>query len=320
MGERAPALSAVVAIVSDTTRARYDTTHLERALEALGRQKDAPAMEIVVPYIAPLPGLERLRARWPDARFLEIADAKRYRAGGGREHHDELHARGVEASRGEIVAILEDHGCPAPGWAKAMMRAHRNPWAGVGGAIQNAVQRPLNRAVYYCDFGGYGKPAPGAPATTISDANSAYKRSALDAIRPVWREAFEEMAVNDALRARGERLAFAPDAIVFQCRTALTVWDAFRERFYWGRSFAVSRSKKIGAGLRLLYAALMPLIPAVYTAKAIVAALRCGDGLGRIISAIPLIALLSVGWAAGEGTGYMRGQAGDLPHAEAAYE
>src|SRR5262249_6679659 len=41
-------------------------------------------------------------------------------------------AAGFRAARAPIVALTEDHCFPAPGWAEALVAAHRGPWAAVG--------------------------------------------------------------------------------------------------------------------------------------------------------------------------------------------
>src|SRR6202042_3833936 len=117
---------------------------------------------------------------------------------------------------GDIVALVEDHGIVAPDWSARVVEAHRRGFAAIGGAIENGIDQPLNWAVYFCDFLRYQNPLPEGEAATASDANVSYKRSALEAIRPVWQESFHESSVNSALLAKGEKLAAAPDIIVYQ--------------------------------------------------------------------------------------------------------
>src|SRR4029077_9209161 len=109
-----PALSVVVAIVSDTT-GRPDTRHLELCLAALIRQKAAVTMEIIVPHLPGMTGIAALVEEYPTVRFVEV-EGMRTDTGrsGSREHHDELRARGLAVARGSIIALIEDHGIPAP--------------------------------------------------------------------------------------------------------------------------------------------------------------------------------------------------------------
>src|ERR1700676_3977647 len=139
-----PPLSVVVAIVSDTT-GRPDTAHLEPCLEALALQPLASQIEIVVPFHPSTRGIAAVRARFPHVNFVEVTDLKTYTGrSGSREHHDELRARGLAVATGEIVALIEDVGLPAPDFCARLVENHKQPFAAVGGAIENGIDRPLN--------------------------------------------------------------------------------------------------------------------------------------------------------------------------------
>src|SRR5437588_7231772 len=217
-GTQAPKLSVVVALVSDTTRCPANLAHLEPCLHALCRESADLPVEIIVPYHAWVDGIQEFSRRFPDVRFIKV----RLRFYTGRtnshEHHHELRSRGIDAARGEIVALTEDHGIPAPDWCRQILDAHREPFAGIGGAMENAIDRSLNWAVYFCDFFRYQNPLTGGESALATDANVAYKRAALLAIRPTWQERFYEPSVHEALRARGEKLALAPRIILYQHR------------------------------------------------------------------------------------------------------
>ena len=75
--------------------------------------------------------------------------------------------------------------------------------------------------MYFCDFGKYQNPVPAGETAFASDANVAYKRSALDAIKPVWKEKFHETSVNWALREHGGKLVLSPDMVLYQHRLGL---------------------------------------------------------------------------------------------------
>jgi hypothetical protein len=302
-------LSVVVVIVSDTLSARRDVSHLEGTLDALARQVDPPPMEVLVPHLPPVEGLEHLRKRFPAVRFISVTDLKTY-AGkpGSREHHDELRARGIAASRGEIVALLEDHGRPDPHWCSRLATAHRLNWIGVGGAIENGIDRLLNWAVYFSDFGYYQNPVPAGESRTISDVNASYKRAALESIRPVWEEQFNQVEVNTALLAKGERLLLSPDIVVRQHRLNLRLADALKERCVWGRSFAASRCRRAAPARRALYALFAPALPALLLARMAANVIRKGRCRGPFLRALPLTILLAVAWSLGELAGYWTGR------------
>ncbi|MCW5976877.1 MAG: hypothetical protein KIT09_02310 [Bryobacteraceae bacterium] len=311
MGEaEEPVLSVVVAIVCDTIRARSDATYLEGSLESLARQEDAPPMEVIVPYHPRIRGIERARERFPWVRFLPVNDLKEYKENeAGREHHDELRSRGLAAARGRIVAMLEDHGRAAPRWCANIVRAYERRFAGVGGAIENSVDRPLNWAVYFCDFGRYQNPVPAGEALMISDANASYKRSELEAVRSSWAALFNQVEVNGAIRARSQKLGIFPDIVIFQHREGLGLKEALAERYVWGRSFASSRVRWIGGVRRAIHAFLTPVLPAVLVARMTLDVMKKGRLRGAFLKALPLTVLLSVSWSAGELAGYLTGSA-----------
>lgn len=298
-----PVLSVVVVIVSDTT-ARPSASRLADCLEALERQEGAPPVEVIVPHLAEVDGLDAVRARFPSVRFLPVPDVTA--RVGGREHHDVLRARGLAAARGDIVGLLEDHARPDRRWCANVAAAHRGPHAGIGGAIENGVDRLLNWAVYYCDFGKYQNPVPEGETAYSSDANTTYKRGALERVRSSWDASFREVVVNGALKAAGHTIALDRGMVVFQNRTGLSLRDAVHERFVWGRSYAATRRVLLPPGRRLAYAALSPVLPIVLFHRMARTALQRGS-FGTFAAAAPLIALLLVTWSAGEGVGYLAG-------------
>src|ERR1017187_5462729 len=256
-----PVLSVVVAIVSDTT-GRPNVIHLEPCLAALTQQSGSASVEILVPFLPSVKGIAGLRQQYPDVRFLEASDLRTYTGeGGSREHHDELRARGLAAARGRIVALTEDHGIPARDWCARVMEGHEKTVAALSGAIENAVDRPLNWAVYFCDFLRYQNPLPQGESTNASDANVSYKREALESVRPIWREIFHETLVHAALRSRGGKLVFAPEVVFYQHRQGLRLGAAMKERFVWGRSYAGTRARLAGTPRRVFWAVFTPLLP-----------------------------------------------------------
>ncbi|HEY7339053.1 MAG TPA: hypothetical protein VH639_29460 [Bryobacteraceae bacterium] len=305
----APVLSVVVAVVSDTTGSP-DARHLEPCLWALDRQTGAPSMEIIVPYLPSAAGIAEARRKFPAVRFLEIADSRLYTGcAGSREHHDELRARGMIQAAGSIVALIEDHGVAAEDWAARVVESHRGPAAGVGGAIENGVDRPLNWAVYFCDFLRYQRPLPAGESWFASDANVSYKRAALESVAPVWAGVFHESSVNAALRERGESIALDPEIAVYQRRQELRLGSALGERFVWGRSYAATRAGLAGTPQRIFWSAFAPALPVLMLARMTSMAWKKRRTFGAFARAFPLTAALIVSWSWGELAGYLTGRA-----------
>ena len=297
-------LSVVVVIVSDTTQTRGSAAHLGDCLDALSKQVEAPPLEVIVPHLEDVEGIEVVRTRFPWVRFLPVSDV--VARVGGREHHDVLRSRGLAAARGDLVGLLEDHARPDSRWCASVAAAHRKPYAAIGGAIENGVDRPLNWAVYYCDFGRYQNPVPAGETPFASDANVIYKRAALERVRPSWQESFREVVVNGALMSLGQAIALDPEIIVYQNRQGLTLDTALRERFVWGRSYAATRRALLPLPKRVAYAALSPVLPAILLIRMARTA-WARHSFGTFARAVHITLLLVATWSAGEGVGYLLG-------------
>lgn len=305
-----PVLSVVAVVVSDTVGRGAGLGPLTGCLEALERQIDAPETEIVVPHLPreeEAEELDLLARRFPRVRFLAVRDVPPP-VGASREHHDVLRARGLAAARGEIVALLEDHARPDPRWCRHVVEAHRLPHAAIGGAIENGIDRPLNWAVYFCDFHRYVSPVRAGATEFASDANVSFKRRSLEAIRPVWEASFHEPAVNAALAAKGETVALSPDLVVVQHREGLRPLEALKERFVWGRSYAAARTAAVTRERRFTLIATSPALPLLLTTRMARTVAERGRLRRVFVRALPWILLLTSSWSLGELTGYVAGR------------
>ena len=299
-------LSVVIVIASDTLRRPGHAGHLRQCLRGLLSQQDAPALDIVVPHLPGVVGLEHLAREFPAVRFLELGDVLgRLPRGPYRDHHDELRARAIAVTSGDLIALLEDHEVPETRWAAEVIAAHAaSEHAAIGGAVENMIPRPLNWAVCLSDFWYYLNPVPAGPTEMATDVNVSYKREALQAIAPVWRSHFHERLVHSALIAAGHTLALSPLIVVRQRRWGLTAGDALAERFVWGRSYALSRAQGWSAARRLLYAAGAVALPAVLVVRIVRTLITRRRMSTALLRALPWLCLLSAAWSLGELAGY----------------
>ncbi len=300
-----PVLSVVIGMVSDTT-GKTDAGHLSICLQAFSDQLDDPPVELIVAHLGDVEGLEDVKKRFPHVCFLPVTDLN-LESMGRREHHDVLRARGLLAARGDLLALVEDHATPEENFCANVVVAHRESHAAIGGAIENGVDRPLNWAVYFCDFSKYQNPVPKGDSPFASDANVSYRRSVLYSIRETWEKSFREVVVNEALRSRGEKVMLHPDIIVYQNRDALTFFSALRERFIWGRSYASTRNTLLSTQSMLTHALMTPLLPAVLTARIATTAWKRRRLFWVFLRSVHLIAMLQISWSLGEGVGYLAG-------------
>jgi hypothetical protein len=301
-----PTLSVVVTVVSDTSE-QAGTAHLEACLEALRQQVNAPPMEVLVTCDARLGGITELEQRFPEVSFIVVEKLRTARSGPSREHHDELRWVGMRKARAPLIALVEDVGRPDANWAGALVREHAQPYAGIGGAMENGIDRPLNWAVYFGDFGRYQNPVHRGPSAFVSDANVCYKREALERVARAWADTYSESRVHAAFADRGAAIALSPDVVVYQHRLNLRLGPALVERYVWGRSYAAVRIESVVASRRILFAVLCPLLPFVLLLRQWGNVMRTKRNQGAFLKALPLTFLLDVAWSWGEFVGYVTG-------------
>ena len=302
MSETVPKLSVVVNILLG---GRY----LRRILDALAAQRNAPPLEVVVPFCPGIDDIESPRREYPAVRFVAVdglpPGASLARPGPAHLIFDRRRAVGLAAARGEIVAMTDDQMAPDPDWCAAIAEAHRASHAAIGGAVENGGPGALHEALCLCDFGRYRLPFPSGEAAYLTDQNVSYKRAALEAIGPLWRESYHEPAVHEALRAAGGTLWLSPKCVVRMDRGRLSWRRQMRERFDWGRFFAGHRARRISRAHRIALAAAGPLIPALIVWRRAREAFRKRYPAARLCALMPAMAAMAVVWACGEVVGYL---------------
>lgn len=288
MTPRQPAsapLSVVVVTVEGAAR-------LRTCLTALTRQSEAT--EIIVPWDSTHGNPGRLQAEFPTVQFLPL--------GPRRLTYAQLRAKGVERAAGEIIATTEDHFVPAPEWCRRILEAHRAPHAAIGGAVEKQTpDTTLSWAFYLADYLRYLDP-PEGPSHSLTDGNVSYKRPALAAIRNVWGTEFHEDLVHAALAGIGESIWLSPKIVARQSRT-LTLRQAVRDRYAFGRLFGSTRVQGRGALQRAGLALLCPLVPGLLLARIAAHLRRTRRYTLAGLRAFPALVLISTVWAWGEFVG-----------------
>ena len=146
-----PELSVVLTVVDGGSA-------LVRCLEALGRQTNAPIMEVIVPYDETIAEVGDLADRFPAVQFLPMGTLSQVTAPenafDAHDLFDRRRAGGLRAARGRLLAMLEDRGAPRSDWARAFVDLHHAmPHAVIGGAVENGADSRLLWAIFFCDFG-----------------------------------------------------------------------------------------------------------------------------------------------------------------------
>jgi hypothetical protein len=290
----APEISVVVVILSGPRT-------LARCLDALGSQMDAGNLEVLIPWDASHGDSTRLAGEYSWARFLPCPSSRPRTTA-------ELRSIGARSARGEIIALTEDHCVPSPDWCARIVEAHRQGHAAVGGAVEKVTpDSVLPWAFYLADYLRYMNPMPEGPAAGLTDCNVSYKRTALQAVAPLWAVEFHEHLVHEALTGRGQTLWFSPRLVVHQQRP-ITWSAALRDRYAYGRLFGSTRIGGAGLGVRLARAAASCLIPPLQVARIAGNVMSKGRCTGPFVRCLPAIALLAATWAWGECVGYLTGK------------
>ena len=301
---RSPVLSIIVTIVSGAR-------HLVDCLTELSNQSNCNVdmLEIIVPFDENDIETAKLKEQFPYVIFHPMSLTVQGDAGKCHEHFDELRATGLSMATSEIIAILEDHEKPKSNWCSKMLEAHQQPHAVVGGAVENGVDKAINWATYFFDFGRYQNPVSEGESLFVTDVNVAYKKKALYDVKHTWENGFHEPAVHGALLERGDVLWLSPEIIVYQNRFGLKLSDVLQERFIWGRYFSGNRFKGIGLPKRALYCLLSIAVPGIILLKMTKNSIKKKRLLGVFIKVLPLTILMSLFWFFGEFTGYFTGRA-----------
>jgi hypothetical protein len=174
-------------------------------------------------------------------------------------------AKGIREASAPIVALAEDHAFPAPGWAEALIAAHRQPWAAVGSVIRNP-NRPQS-IVAWADvligFGEYLVAEESRVVERVPGNNSSYKRALLLAYGSDLETLMEtETLIHQDLRKKGHQLYLESAAQVFHLNFEL-LSSFFAVKYLSGRVFGAARARKGSVFHRLFYVCATPLIPLV---------------------------------------------------------
>ena len=298
----APRWSVVVPAVGTVDRER-----LLDVVEALDGQTIREPVEVIVVDRRRDAVSDRLRARWPELRVLEVeADMPLVR----------MRWLGARAAAGTFVVVTEDHCVPDPGWLEAFARAwERAPAAtvAIGGAVVNGVtERAFDVANVLCEYGAVLAPLAAGPADGIAGMNVAYRRDDLLAADPdLAASSFWETTLHPAWRARGRVLLVAPDALVTHAKR-FEVGHFLQQRYLYSRAFAARRVGARALPVRALYGAAAWLLPPLVLVRLLRVLVGKRGARAELLRCAPWLCVFTLPWAAGECVGAWFG-AGSAP-------
>lgn len=179
----------------------------------------------------------------------------------------QLRLAAYQASRGEIVAVTEDHCYVAPDWIERILAAHAAfPEAGViGGSVQNGTdRRSIDWAAFFLTQGPFMVPLENGLTDRVSGAaNCSYKRRVIERLGgDAEQGVIDFLELPEALE--GERLA-ADDSIRVLHHQSPGFARLSLAEFDNGRTIAGYRRREMERGdwIRIATASVLPLYRSV---------------------------------------------------------
>ena len=229
-------------------------------------------------------------------------------------------AAAIRAARAPIIAFGEEHCFPQPGWAEALLAAHRGDYAAVGPAMRNANPGTIvSWADVLIGYGPWLEPVDRSERPYLPGHNSSFKRSVLleygDALDTLMEA---ETVLMWDLAKRGHRLLLEPAAVAAHMNFGYgSSWLSVM--FLNGRAFADTRAASWPLIRRLAFAGASPLIPFVRFVRTLGHVGRVGRGAAFTARVMPTVLVGLLFDAVGQMTGYAFG-AGAAHERLAAFE
>jgi len=274
-------------------------TVIGTCLAALDLQRLEHHAEIIVADSSTDATPEIISQRFPWVRLLHFDDPMSL---------PHLRGRGIAASRGDIIAILDPFSVAAPDWAKRVLAAHaKDPNLAIGGAV--GLHRPESKSlaawtIYFTEYALFMPPIRRGATWIVPGSNVSYKRNALfDGTAPRY-PVFWKTFVNWDIERAGSPLWLADDVLV-ELNKPISFVSFLNTRYHHGRCFAGMRGDN--PQMRMVRAVSTAAVP-------LLLAWRWTSGFWpkrrhrlRFLLTLPgQLALFTV-WAWGEAWGYVRG-------------
>lgn len=302
-----PAMSVMIVTPDNYEVIRKTMTHLkaQTVRELLEIVIVCPSREQLCPIESDLEGFHR----W---KVVEVGEIKVLSA---------AKVAAITETSAPIVAFAEDHCFPEPGWAEALIDAHKRGHAAVGPLIRNAnPATSLSWAGLFLHYGCCMRPLLSESCVNLPWHNTSYKRHVLlDYGSELTAMLLVEGFLFDDLRARGHTLYLQPSA--HTCHVNISILSSWIFHAFWGgRLYGAqrARTKKWPLWKRWMYVAGSPLIPAVRLLRAARVIQRAGKG-DMLMKVLPSMLAGLLPHALGEAAGYAMGL-GQTPERYSYYE
>lgn len=295
-GEVGPgvALSVVIASVNGLPM-------IEDCLAALAPRQGGGAHEVIVADSVGGETVRRVREEFPWVRVLAFSE---------RQTIPQLRAAGLAASRGEVVAIIEDHCIAGPEWFGQMLEAHTShpECVAIGGAVENGSRdRLVDWAVFFCEYSHAMLPISRGPARDITGNNASYKRRAFEGIdQDALTGGFWEFSLHGRLRARGDVFWQEPAILVYH-KKRFGFGYFLSQRYHYSRYYTGSITAGAGIGRRVARGLMSLALPPLLLFRIAAQVVRKRRHLKEFALSSPILLVFTCAWAIGELVGCLAG-------------
>ena len=269
---------------------------LERCLLSL--REDARACDTEVIVATNFDAAEMLAGRFPYVRHLALPSDTTVPV---------LRTAGIRLSEGKIVALAEDHCTFGADWCAEIKNAHLSSYFAVGGAVENAsVERALDWAVYFYDYGRFMLPSRPGIVRWLAGNNVSYRREILREIEPAFQDGFFEPFTHAEIEKLGHRLYSIPSAVVYHYKSYETKSAVVRS-YHLARGYAAKRVLDAPLIRRGQFVMTSLALPVLLTGRIAVRTVRKGRLIAEMCRSLPYLLLLLSSWSLGEFCGYVAG-------------
>jgi len=296
-----PSVSVVVA-------SKVGEPFIGMCLDSLRAEAEGLGAEVVVVAHGKPGYAADLRTRYPWVRVVESGDVSQVPA---------MRRIGVEASSGDLVAVIEEHCSAHKDWLRTAIAAlDGTDLAAVGGPVVDYdYERVRDWVVYFLEYNGSMPPAPDGETADLNDANIVYRRPVLTEHIALLDDGYWPMHLHPALVAEGIRMRSVPGMVVHH-RGPFDFGYYLGQRFLFSRAFAGVRARSQPLSRRLAYLVMAPLIPVLLLARMAMRVWQKRCRIGKFVQSIPLLIPALIVMVTGEWLGILLGPGDALARVE----